>query len=80
MMYFTNQTRLSLSNKSKRLFHVNLLLQITMKKGIFYVKMVKRPMENGINSKEKTNSNDISHRRKSFIVVEAINLSVPLIY
>lgn len=40
MAKFTYQAKLPVNNKAKQLFHINLLLQLTMKKSIFYVQLI----------------------------------------
>ncbi|KAL2656120.1 hypothetical protein AAZV13_04G103300 [Glycine max] len=76
----TNKTILPLSNKPRRLLHINLLLKITMEESILNVKLMKRPMTHGCHSKKQTNSGDFSHRRKGVTLIKAINLSITFSY
>jgi len=63
--------------QTRRLLHVNFLLKITMKEGIFDIQLMKRPVTYCCHCKEEANSSHLGHGRESVTIVKAINLSVP---
>jgi len=74
----TNKTILPLSNKPRRLLHINILLKITVEKGILNIKMMEGPMTDSSHSKKQTNSGEFGYRRESITVINAIYLCVAL--
>ena len=72
----THKTILPLSNKPRRLLHVDLFLKVTMKKCIFNIKLMERPITHGSHSKEQTDSSDLSDWRESITIIKAIYLSI----
>src|ERR1044072_6923948 len=61
-------------NKARRLFHVNGLSEMTMKKNIFDIQLMKLPtMKNG-KRQDKTNSSCFDNRTKSEGIIKSWNL------
>ncbi|KAL3015697.1 hypothetical protein AAZX31_06G170900 [Glycine max] len=76
----THKAILPLSNKPRRLLHINILLKITVEEDILNIKLMKGPMTDGRHSKKQTNSGELGYRRESITVINAIYLCVALSY
>lgn len=69
---------LPLSNKSRRLFHVDFLIKITMQKYILDVKLKQIPLMNKCNGKEKSDRCHFGNMRESIRIILFIDLFVSL--
>jgi hypothetical protein len=58
----------------RRRLHINLLMQLTIEKGVLNIKLRHRSVANGGDSKKSAHSDHMSHRSKSLIIVTALLL------
>ncbi|KAL2583894.1 hypothetical protein AAZX31_14G103900 [Glycine max] len=79
-MKLTHKAILPLSNKPRWLLHINILLKITVEKGILNIKLMEGPVTNSSHSKKQTNSGEFGDRRESITVINAIYLCVAFSY
>src|ERR1041385_584714 len=54
--------------------HINLLTQLTIKKGILDIKLRHRPMANRSHDEKSPNSGHVSHRSKCLIIITSMLL------
>ena len=66
-----------MSNKIRRLLHINLFDKITMKEDVLDIQLKKGPMLYSSHRKKQANRDNLRYRRKSIIIVRAIWLSLP---
>ena len=71
---------LPLSNKSMWLFHVNLLLKVTVKKCIIHIKLKQEPTQSGSEGDKNPNISNLGNGGKRFSVVNTICLSITFGY
>ena len=76
----THKTILPLSNKCRRLLHINILLKITMEEGILNIKLMERPMTHDSHSKKQADKSDFGYRRKSITIIKTIYLCLAFSY
>ncbi|CAL9000681.1 unnamed protein product [Prunus brigantina] len=67
---------LPLLAKTRRRFHVYHFMQIAMKKGILNVQLMDEPVASSSNSQQIAEGSEFGCRRKGFLAVNALNLSV----
>ncbi|TQD73915.1 hypothetical protein C1H46_040565 [Malus baccata] len=65
-----------MSANTRRRFHENYLMQITMEKGVLNVQLMNEPVTGTSNSKEAMQNDEFGSRRKGFMIIDALNLSV----
>jgi len=71
----TKTTNDAIRNKiPRRWSHVDLLMEFTIKKGIFDMKLRDGPGTNRGHSKESANSGHVSHRSKGLVIVATMLL------
>src|ERR1044072_1988436 len=61
-------------NKARRLFHVNCLSEMTMKKSIFDIQLMKLPTMKNNKRQNKTNSSCFDNRTESEGLIKSWNL------
>ena len=68
--------RLPSSNKPRWLLHVNLLLQVTRKKSILYIKLKQRPIQIGSKWNKNPNKGSLGNQRERLSIINPISLSI----
>src|ERR1044072_7978535 len=61
-------------NKARRMFHVNCLNEMTMKKSIFDIQLMKLPTMKNSKRQDKTNSSCFDNRTESEGIIKSWNL------
>ena len=80
---FTKTTHLPylpLSNKPRRLLHVNFFLKISMYKDILDIKLIRVSIIRSNKRNKQTNRCQFNYKGKSIKIINAINLSLALSY
>jgi len=61
-------------NKTRRLLAVYYLIEMSMKKGIFHIKLMDPPMTRGYNTENHPDSCRPYHRTESLVIITSILL------